>query len=187
MLRSYRLLFLVAAALPAAAQSTGVSTEWDVRKLLVNLAQQTQHLQSVLDQIKPDTWVANGAPQTYVTQWNTAHAELKYLLGSTDALAKQPEKLTAALDAYFRMQAMGTTLGSVIEGIRKYQNPAVADLLQAVVNENSANRDRLRQYVQDLATQKEQEFQVADREAQRCRAMLLKEPAPNKSGRSKPK
>src|ERR1700682_6278559 len=135
-MKSFRLLFLVAAAaLPAAAQSTGVSTEWDVRKMLDNLAQQTQHLQSVLDQIKPDAWVANGAPQAYVTQWNTAHAELKYLLGSTDALAKQPEKLTAALDAYFRMQAMGTTLGSVIEGIRKYQNPAVDGLLARVGKE----------------------------------------------------
>src|SRR5260370_41215444 len=128
-MKTCRLLCLRAAPPPAAAQSTGVSAEWDVRKLLDNLAQQTQHLQSVLDQIKPDAWVANGAPQTYVTQRNTAHAELKYLLGSTDALANQPENRTAALAAYVRMQAMGTTLGSVVPGLRQNQTHAATDLL----------------------------------------------------------
>ena len=52
--------------------------------------------------------------------------------------------------------------------------------------ENSTNRDRLRQYLQDLATQKEEEFQVADREAQRCRAALLKQPAPTTKKTSHP-
>ena len=75
------------------------------------------------------------------------------------------------------MQAMESTFGSVIEGIRKYQNPAIADLLQGVINENSANRDKFRQFVTDLATQKEQEFQVVDKEAQRCRGVLMKQPA----------
>jgi hypothetical protein len=41
--------------------------------------------------------------------------------------------------------------------------------------ENSANRDKLRQYITDLAAAKEQEFDVADKEAQRCRGMLTKQ------------
>jgi hypothetical protein len=75
------------------------------------------------------------------------------------------------------MLAMESTFGSVIEGIRKYQNPALAELVQAVMGENSVNRDRLRQYIQDLAEQKEQEFKVVDQEAQRCRDTLLHQPA----------
>jgi hypothetical protein len=93
-------------------------------------------------------------------------------------LIKQPERLTLALETYFRMQAVDTMLGSLIEGIRKYQNPSLAELVQGVVDENSANRDKLRQYIQDLAAQKEQEFAVADKEAQRCRATLMRQPAP---------
>ena len=59
------------------------------------------------------------------------------------------------------------------------KNPALANRsAEEVIAENSTNRDRLRQYLQDLATQKEQEFQVADREAQRCRGALLQQPAP---------
>jgi hypothetical protein len=173
------LLFLLAAHGIALAQSGGVSSEWDVRKMLDGLTLQTQHLKSVIGQVNTDGMAANGAPQTYIAQWSTAQAELKYLLGSVEALSKQPERLPLALDAYFRMQAMESTLNSVFEGIRKFQNPALADLLQGIVNENSVNRDHLRQYLQDLAVQKEQEFEVADKEAQRCRAGIARQPSPS--------
>lgn len=163
------------AAMGQTSQSNGVNSEWDVQKLLDSLKLQAQHLQPIIQQVKPETWVANGAPQAYVTQWKTAQDEIKYLVASCDALEKQPERLTLALDAFFRMQAMESTLGSVIEGVRKYQNPALADLVRAVMGENSANRERLRQYITDLAAQKEQEFTIADREAQRCRETLMQQ------------
>ena len=159
----------------AQAQSGGVATEWDTRKMLEALTLQMQHLKSVFERVKPDGWVANGSPQTYVAQWKTSQTELNYLLSSIGALTKQPDRLPLALDAYFRMQAMEATFGSVVEGIRKYQNPAIADLLLGVLNENSTNRDKLRQFLQELAVQKEQEFQVADQEAQRCRSVMMKQ------------
>ena len=171
-------LFLVAGvAIGQTGQPSGVSSEWDVRKLLDSLDQEAQHLKPIIDQVKPEGWVAKGASGTYVAQWQAALAQLKYFLASSDGLARQPEKLTLALDTYFRMQAMETMVGSVLEGVRKYQNPALAVLMQNALAENSANRDRLRQYVQDLAEQKEQELQVANREAQRCRDALVRQPA----------
>ncbi len=166
---------LVASCGVARAQTAGVSTEWDTRKMLDALTLQMQHFQAVVERVKPDSWTANGAPATYATQWKTAQTEIQYLLASISAIQKQPEALPSALDAYFRMLAMESTVGSVIEGIRRYQNPALADLLQSVMNENGTNRDKLRQFIQDLAVEKEQELKVADREAQRCRADLLRQ------------
>ena len=162
------------------AQPGGVSSEWDIRKLLDGLDVEAQHLKPIIDQVKPESWVAKGASNTYIAQWKAAEVELHYLLSSSEALSRQPEKLTLALDTYFRMQAMESTVGSVVEGVRKYQNPALANLMQNALGENNANRDRLRQYIQDLAAQKEQEFQVADREAQRCRATLMRQPSTSK-------
>src|SRR6266567_6630815 len=176
----YATRFIVLATLLAAAataQPQGVPEEWDVRTLVHNLEIQAQHLQPVLDQVKPDTWVAKGAPDAYVTQWKSSEAELRYLLQSSKAFAKQPDRLPLALETLFLMQAMDTMLGSLIDGIRKYQNSATGDLVQGVMNENSGNRERLRQYIVDLAAQKEQEFQIADKEAQRCRGTLLNQPA----------
>ncbi|HYL37537.1 MAG TPA: hypothetical protein VEV17_16600 [Bryobacteraceae bacterium] len=180
------LLFSAAAARAQSAAASGVSAEWDVRKLLDALDLQAQHLKPVIDQVKPETWLSRGAPDTYVAQWKSAQAELRYLLSSSAALSRDPEKLTLALDVYLRMEAMDSTLGSLIEGIRKYQNPALADLTQSVLAENSNNRDRLRQYLQDLAAQKEKEFQIADREAQRCRSVLLNQPAPKERKAARP-
>ena len=160
------------------ATPSGVDSEWDIRKLLDALSQQAAHLKPIIDQVQPADWQSKGASETYVAQWNAAQAQLKYLIASADAFGRQPERLPLGLDAYFRMQAMESTLGSLIEGVRNYQNQALASVMQSVITENSTNRNRLRQYLTDLATQKEQEFQVADREAQRCRAALLQRPAP---------
>ncbi len=85
-----------------------------------------------------------------------------------------------ALDVYFRAQSLETGIDSLIDGVRKYQNPAVGDLLASVLGENSSNRDKLRQYITDLAANNEQEFQVVDKEAQRCRGILNRQPAPSK-------
>lgn len=169
------------AAQPAADQPAadqGVASEWDARKLIDALSTQAQHLKPVIDQVQPADWASKGASETYVAQWNTAQAQLKYLISVSEAFSRQPERLPLGLETYFRMQAVESTLGSLTEGVRKYQNPALASIMQSVIAENSTNRDRMRKYLQDLATQKEEEFQVADREAQRCRAALLKQSAP---------
>lgn len=161
--------------------AAGLASEWDARKLIDALSTQAQHLKPVIDQVQPADWVSQGASETYIAQWNGTQAQLKYLIAASEAFARQPERLPLGLETYFRMQAVESSFGSLMEGVRKYQNPALASLMQSVIAENSTNRDRLRQYLQDLATQKEQEFQVADREAQRCRAALLRQPAAPKT------
>ena len=173
-------LIMAASAMGQSAQPAGVASEWDVRKLLEKLGVQAQHLKPVIDQVKPDTWVSKGAPEAYQEQWKAARAELTYFISSDEALERQPDKLTLALDTYFRMQAMESTLGSLGEGVRKYQSPELAEQMQTIVAENGTNRDQLRQYMQDLAAQKEQEFRIADTEAQRCRGMLV-QPAPKRA------
>jgi len=170
------------AALIAPAQTVtpqGVTAEWDISQMLDALASQAKRLKPILDQLNPQEWVAKGAPDAYLSQWRYAQTELVYLTDSAKALGKQPERLTLALDTLFRVQSLETRLTSLVDGVRNYQNPAVGDLLVGVLGENSTNRDRLRQYITDLAANKEQEFQIADKEAQRCRGMLGKQaPAP---------
>jgi len=169
-------LVLVSLAGAALAQNSGVQAEWDISKTLDSLSSQAKRLKPILDQLTPQEWVAKGAPDAYVAQWKGAQAELGYLVDSAKALEKQPERLTLALDTYFRMQSLETRLNSLVEGVRNYQNPAVGDLLFGVLAENSTNRDKLRQYITDLAATKEQEFKIVDQEAQRCRGVLSRQP-----------
>jgi hypothetical protein len=168
-------VFLI--VIPGYAQ-TGVATPWDTAPMVAALSKQAARLKPILDQLTPREWVTKGAPDAYVAQWKGAEDELGFLANSAVALEKQPERLTLALDTYFRLQSLEIRLNSLVEGVRNYQNPAVGDLLMGVAAENSANRDKLRQYITDLAAAKEQEFEVADKEAQRCRGVLTKQTPP---------
>jgi hypothetical protein len=181
-------LLISSMALLAAGQSPGqavgqqgVQAGWDISQTLDSLATTAKRLKPLLDQLTPQEWVQKGAPDTYVAQWKNAESELIYLGDSAKALEQQPERLVAALDTYFRMVSLESRLNSLVEGVRNYQNPAVGDLLFGVLAENSANRDKLRQYITDLAATKEQEFKTVDAEAQRCRTNLSRQPAPKKN------
>jgi hypothetical protein len=166
--------------LSSPARAQGVSAPWDISQTLGSLAEQAERLTPLLEQLTPEQWEAKGAPAAYTAQWRNARSEVGYLLGAAQSLRKQPEKLTLALETLFRLQAVESQINSLVDGVRRYQNPAVGDLLVSVVSANSANRDQLRQYVTDLAQTKEQEFQIVDQEAQRCRGALMRQ-APARS------
>jgi len=175
---SLALLTLSISALSAPrAFAQGVSAPWDVTQAAKDLAAQAARLQPLLDQLTPQDWQAKGAPGAYVAQLRSTRDEIGYLVAAAGNLGRQPEKLSVALETYFRMQSVETQVGSLVEGVRRYQNPAVGDLIVSVMSANSANRDQLRQYITDLAQTREQEFKIADSEAQRCRTQLLRQPA----------
>jgi hypothetical protein len=164
-------------AFPSLLGAQGVSATWDTSKDIASLIEQAERLNPLLEQLTPQQWEAKGAPATYTTQWRLARNEVGYLIGAAQALRKQPEKLTLALETLFRLQAVEAQVNSLVDGVRRYQNPAVGELLVSVVGANAGNRDQLRQYVSDLAQTKEQEFQIVDQEAQRCRGALVQAPA----------
>jgi hypothetical protein len=156
----------------AQAPAAGVAPQWDIATTITAFSAQAGRVKPILDQLTPQAWVEKGAPEVYVSQWTRAKQDLASVMESVNTLNRDPEKLTAALDAYFRWTAFEARVGSLVEGVRHYQNPAVGDLLVGAVAENSTNRDLLQQHISDLAAQQEQELKVVDQEAQRCRTTL---------------
>jgi hypothetical protein len=173
-------------AMPALTRAQGISEPWDVSRAAKDLSAQAERLKPLLDQLTPEQWQAKGAPAAYVNQRRNAQDELGYMMRAAANLGRQPEMLTVALETYFRLQSVESQVTSLVEGVRRYQNPAVGDLIVSVMAANSANRDQLRQYITDLAQTREQEFQVADKEAQRCRGVLMRQPAARPAAAPKP-
>ncbi|HLY18582.1 MAG TPA: hypothetical protein VKR61_15225 [Bryobacteraceae bacterium] len=163
-------------AMCATAQDKGIEPDWDIRPVLKEIAGHAQRMIPTLEQIDAQGMAKNGAPDTYLTQLNESKVQAKALATEALALANSPEKLSADLATFFRMQSLEKTLFSIEEGIRKYWNPAIADLLNSQMAANGPNRDRFQRYILDLAATHEQECAVMDREAQRCRGMLAKQP-----------
>ena len=183
------MILLSAAGQPVLGQTAGLPPEWEVRQSLSALAQQVRRMKPIVEEIKPDEWTAKGAPEAYKSQWKSVRDELDYLIRSADELSAKPDRMTLALDALFRLQSLKSLLDSLGSGVRQYQNPALADLLQGVVTENSVHGERLRQYVVQLAAAKEHELKTMNDEAQRCRSMLSRQPPPKAAppARTEPK
>jgi hypothetical protein len=140
----------------------------------------------VLNQLDAAAWVAKGASDTYIDQLESSRQQTRALADEAKALSRNPEKLSGALQLFFRLEGLATMLNSLQEGARKYQTPQVAQSLAALFGEGGANRERLRGYIVNLAVEREHQFEVMDREAQRCRATLMAPPPPPKtSGRKK--
>ena len=160
------------------SQGTGVSSQWDLKTTVESVSRHTSRLRQILDELRAKEWVAAGASDTYVQQLDSAKTQTAGVQNAAANLEREPEKLSLALDTFLRLQGLETVLGSLVEGTRKYQNPALADLISGIAAENSSSRQQLRQYVVDLAALKEEEYRIMDQEAQRCRGLLTHQARP---------
>jgi hypothetical protein len=164
-------------------KQAGLETDWDIGAALQEIGAHAARLLPQLDHIDARSWVDQGASETYAEQLQAAKDQTQSVADGAKALAKNPQRLTVALELYFRMQGIDAMLSSVEEGMRKYQSPASAQALASLQAEAGANRDRLQRYIVNLSAEREQELRVMDEEAQRCRAALT---APtNQSGKKK--
>ena len=183
-------LFLAVAAYAQAQSSNppaaGLEPAWDIAVVLQEIGTHAGRLLPVLDQLDARAWAAKGASDTYLEQLESSRQQARALSVEAQALSHNPDKLSGALQLFFRMEGLETMLTSLEQGARKYQSTTIAQSLGALFGEGGANRERLRAYIVNLAAEREHQFQVMDREAQRCRATLMApNPPPGTTGRKK--
>jgi hypothetical protein len=147
----------------------------DIGKTLNSVSAYAMQLAPMLEELRPKEWVSKGASDTYIAQWTSSLEQCKGLSAAAKALAEHPDRLPDVLQILFRIQSLEIAAASMEDGLRRYQNPALADLLIATRAESTPVREKLQQYAVELANEKDREFQVVDREAQRCRQDLSRE------------
>lgn len=153
-------------------------TEQDLLQILNGITQHLSRLEPMLEQVRAKDWIAKGAPETYAIQYTSAQKDIKTIQEGLTGLAQRTDNLQEGMRSLFKIQAFHRSLLSVMEGLRKYQNPALADLVSAVAAEDQTYQDKLQYYLIQLATDKDAQYQLVDKEAQRCRGLLSKQPAP---------
>ena len=156
----------------------GINTPWDVRKILDDLVADNEKLRAVFGALNPQDWYSKkGAPSAYIQQLQMGQRQLNDVVISSKLLAQRTESLPLALDDYFRLEALEVTARSLGEGARRYADRHTADQLNTLIARNFTTREHFRDYIQDLSRTQEQNFRVADEEAQRCRGMISRQPA----------
>ena len=175
---SFSVCFCAAMLLPlaAVAQQPDPVSEDQIKAALAGLSQHAARIEPMLKQLNPADWVAKGAPQTYVAQWNSALSEIQSIRIDMENLRQRPDQMSDGLKALFRIGSYHQGLRSLMGAVRRYQNPALADLIESVAAEDQGDVERMQQYMVELAGDKERQFDVVNTEAQRCRGMLSKQP-----------
>ena len=179
------ILWLAIQASQGVAIAQTLPPEWEVRQQLADLVSQTERLGPLVKKIEPAKWP--DAPEAYAAQQRSILQQIQYVSQVVAALARQPERMTLALDVYFRLLSLEGQVLSFTDGIRRFQNPAVADLLASLMNETAASRERLREYVKELVAMREQERDILEKEAQRCRSLPPRVTPLSKKPLEKPK
>ena len=130
----------------------------------------------MLEQVHVTEWVAKGAPEAYASQWKSLGEQNQAIETDMTAIAGHPEAMQDVMRALFRVHRFDSDLNALLGAVRRYQNPALADLIESVAVSDQAGVDKLQQYVLDLADANEKQLSVEDEEAQRCRATLASQP-----------
>jgi hypothetical protein len=182
--RSVSLLIPVVCAF---GQDAGVTAAWDVKARMTAMAEDVGRLEDLLRRTRPNEWVEKGAPDAYFRQLESARTNMQVLIAGTEKLAKDPERLSTALDVLFRMDTMDLLLQSLQGAVRKYQGPSLADDIARFIADNSRHRDMLRQHSIDLAAARENDLKVINAEAQRCRTELSRKDAPETQPQPQPR
>ena len=103
--------------------------------------------------------------------------EMEQIKLAAQALGREPEKLSYAVDTFLWLDRTDALLASISAGVRRYYNSAVADLLDSARNRNMDGIATMKLYIRQLAIHVEHSMDVAHREAQRCRSEIISRPA----------
>ena len=160
---------------PAAATQTpvGAAPDWDQRPRIEKLGKDLTVLKPILDRIDPGTWTVEGGPDAYQRQHRACLQGLSDVQNVIARWSAQPDRLSLMLETLVRIENLNLQAVSLSQGIRRYQNPAIADLLDSVLASLAGSLEWLRSQSLEMAQQREKELDVALKEAQRCRTQLL--------------
>jgi hypothetical protein len=162
----------------ASRAEAGLEAPWEVQAFITGIQQNVDRLRPLLAEMHPQQWYdQKGAPSTYILQLQQAQQQLSDIGVTSKNFSQKTDSLSAALDEYFRLEAFDITTRSLEQGARQYGPRGLADRVDALLGQNFSSRERLRDYLRELAMTTEQNFKVADEEAQRCRGIISSEPA----------
>ena len=167
-------LLLSVAAFPSTAQE--LLPRWEAIEMAQGVELHATEMKALIEQVRPKEWIQDGAPQAYVTQHEELLRDMDSLSLSAQDMMRNPEGLISVVDTFLWVDRLGSMISSLEHGVRKYQNAAVAELLVAAKDRNTSESEKLKGYLRQLAVAHEAELEIADSEAQRCRAELARQP-----------
>jgi hypothetical protein len=163
------ILFLLLAAGPQ-----GVAPGWDLKPQAEKIGADVERLRPLIGRLEPAKWTASGAPPGYERQWRDCMDGISHVQNTANRLATRPDRLSIAAETLVRLETLVEHALSLSQAVRRYQNPAIAELLESEISAAGSSREWLRRHVMELSATREQELETAEKEAQRCRTEIVR-------------
>ena len=157
-----------------------------MRPRIEKLGQNVGRLKPSFDQIHPGSWTIEGGAEAYQKQQKACADGLTYVQNAVARWSAQPDKLSLMLETLIRIESMDQQAISLSQGIRKYQNPAVADILDSMLNSLSGELGVAAVAVARDGAAAREGTGIAQKEAQRCGTQILQPQLPEKVVRCPP-
>jgi hypothetical protein len=148
----------------------------EVPSIAAKVSERSEHLTPMFEQVHISEWIAKGAPDTYNSQWNSLVQQNQAIETDMKDIAEHPERMQDVMHALFRVHRFDIDLNALLIAVRRYQNPALADIIESAAVSDQAGVEKLQQYALDLADVTEKQLSIEDEEAQRCRGSLASQP-----------
>jgi hypothetical protein len=157
-----------------ASQAPGLPPQWDSRTQAEKIATDIVRLRPIVERLDPGRWISAGAPAAYQRQWTDCLGGIAAIQTAATNLAKQPDRLSVAVETLLDMERVAEHVTSLAQAVRRYQNPAIAEVVESELGNAMAGREWLRTHVKELVEAREKELATAESEAQRCRSQVLR-------------
>ncbi len=148
----------------------------DVTAIAGEISQRARQFKPLFGEVNAADWLAKGAPEAYIAQWNSIGEQNAAIETEMADLAQHPDVMPGVIRALFRLHRFDGDLMGLLPGIRRYQSGSLADQMESVAASDQRQIEKLQQYVLDLANGEERLLDIEDKEAQRCRASLASQP-----------
>src|SRR5580704_1740053 len=96
------------------------------------ISQRSEHLKPMFEQVHAEEWVTKGAPEAYVSQWRSLTEQNQAIEADMAVIGQSPEAMPDIMKALFRVHRFDIDLDGLLASVRRYQNPALADLIESV-------------------------------------------------------
>jgi hypothetical protein len=82
---------------PPAPPASQAIADPEIVAVFNGISLHASRIEPMLQQLRPNDWVAKGAPDTYVAQWNSTIEQLHAIESDMSALAQHPVQMTECM------------------------------------------------------------------------------------------
>lgn len=157
-----------------AAGPQGVAPGWELKPNAEKIGGDVERLRPLIGRLDPVKWTVAGAPKAYEKQWRDCLDGIGHVQNAAHRLVDRPDRLSLAAETLVRLESLIEHALSLSQAVRRYQNPAIAEVLESEISAAGSSREWLRRHVMELSATREQELETAEKEAQRCRTEIIR-------------